>query len=212
MKRIAGPQRRWARKSTDRVSTKKGLSPFVGKRVLNQLLWVFLAVWGWTLLLVPVVAQDVSAAAMPAAIETRWDSLWGMKYFQNDIELSGPQLKSLLQSADDPSINALLGQSESDEILGTLGLCTSVTASLVCLVLPTTNISLGTLKISLPCLPLQIPALAMGVVAAFFKNAAGAAQFSAVQRYNDKAVKPDPITWNFTPESNGLVLNLNYAL
>ncbi len=135
-----------------------------------------------------------------------------MKYYQSGSELSEPRLKSLLQSSDDPQISALVGQSESDETLGTLGLCTSVTASLVCLVLPTTNLSLGTLKISLPYLPLQLPALAMGVVAAFFKNAGGAAQFSAVQRFNDKTLQPNPVTWNLTPESNGLVLDLNYAL
>jgi hypothetical protein len=105
-----------------------------------------------------------------------------------------------------------VGESDSDEALGTLGLCTSVTASLVCLALPTTTISLGTLKITLPCLPVQLPALAIGVVAAFFKNAGGAAEFTAVQRYNDKALQPDPVTWNLVPESGGLVLSLNYAL
>lgn len=148
----------------------------------------------------------------PVTIETRWDSLWGMKYYQSGIELSDSQLKNRLQSADDSQINALLGESDSDETLCTLGLCTSVTASLVCLVLPTTNLSLGTLKISLPYLPLQLPALAMGVIAAFFKNAGGAAQFSAVQRYNEKAAEPNPVTWNLVPESSGLVLDLKYSL
>jgi hypothetical protein len=178
---------------------------------LKQLLWAFLIILGWVFLFSPVWAQETSASA-PATIETRWDSIWGMKYFQNDIELSNPQLKNLLQSADDPQIKTLLDQSESDSTLGTVGLGTSVAASLVCLLLPATNISLGTLKITVPYLPVQIPALAIGVVAAFFKNAAGAAQFAAVQRYNDKTLKPDPLTWNITPESKGLILNLNYAL
>lgn len=160
------------------------------------------------------MARDASAAvsAAPATIETRWDSMWGMKYYQSGSELSGPRLKSLLQSAGDPRISALVGESESDETLGTVGLCTSVTASLVCLLLPTTNLSLGTVNISLPYLPLQIPALAIGVVAAFFKNAAGAARYTAVQRYNDKAATTDPVTWNLIPESSGLVLDLKYAL
>jgi hypothetical protein len=204
---------------------------------LKKIIWGFLAIWGWAFLSLPVMARDVSASASdanvfnhetfaqpkrvsqpvvstqaPVTIETRWDSLWGMKYYQNDSELSELQLKSLLQSSNDSQIKDLLEESDSDETLGTLGLCTSVTASLVCLVLPTTNLSLGTLKISLPYLPLQLPALAMGVVAAFFKNAGGAAQFAAVQRYNNKAVKPAPLTWNLTPESNGLILDLKYAL
>ena len=166
----------------------------------------------WIFLSTPAMAQEVSTAAAPVTIEIRWDSLWGMKYYQSGSELSEPQLKSLLQSTNDPKISALMGESDSDETLGTLGLCTSVTASLVCLLLPTTNLSLGTVNISLPYLPLQIPALAMGVAAAFFKNAGGAAQFAAVQRYNGKAVKPDPLSWNITPESKGLVLNLKYAL
>jgi hypothetical protein len=172
----------------------------------------FLMILGWIFLSAPAMAQDASASSAPATIETRWDSLWGMKYYQGGVELSEPQLKSLLQSSGDPQIELLQEDYESDETLGTLGLCTSVTASLVCLVLPTTNLSLGTLKISLPFLPLQIPALAMGVVAAFFKNAGGAAQFAAVQRYDNKAVQPNPVTWNLVPESNGLVLDLNYAL
>ena len=148
----------------------------------------------------------------PATIEIRWESLGGMKYFQSGSELSGPQLKSLLNSADDPQISTLMGRSESDETLGKLGLGTSVAASLICLALPGTIIPLGTLKISLPYLPLQIPALALGVIGGFFTNAAGAAQFTAVQRYNSKAIKPSPLTWNLTPESNCLVLDLNYAL
>jgi hypothetical protein len=152
-----------------------------------------------------VGAQETSAA--PATIETHWDSLWGMKYFQNGIELSHPQLKSLLDSNGDPQISALLAQSESDKTLGTISLGASAVGSAVCLVIPGTVIHVGSLKISAPYLPLQIPSLLLGVLAAFLENAGGAAQYSAVQRYNREAVKPGPITWNLDPEAKGLALN-----
>jgi hypothetical protein len=203
---------------------------------LNKVLWGFFMIFWCAFLLPPAGAQEVSNAAdanvfnnetlaqpepvsrpvvskqAPATIETRWDSLWGMKYFQSGSQLSGQQLDSLLLSADDPQISALLEQSKLDETLGTLGFGTSVAASLICLALPSTIIPLGNLKISLPYLPLQIPALAIGVAAGFFTNAAGAAKFTAVQRYNGQAIKPGSLTWNLTPESNGLVLVLNYSL
>jgi hypothetical protein len=164
-------------------------------------------------LLDPVWAQEASAGSSeaPAPIETRWDSLWGMKYLQNGRELTEPQLKSLLDPTGDPQTSALLAQSETDETLGLISLGASAAGSAVCLVIPGTIIQVGTLKISLPYLPVQIPALVLGVGASFLSNAGGAAKYTAVQRYNAKAIKPGPLTWNLTPESKGLALGLNYA-
>jgi hypothetical protein len=174
-------------------------------RALLGVLTIFLAVFS----LAPVWAQEASTGASdaPAAIETHWDSLWGMKYLQNGTELSESRLKGLLDSSGDPQISALMAESESDKTLGTLSLGGSVVGSAVCLVIPGTVIHLGSLKISAPYLPLQIPSLALGVLAAFLENAGGSAKYSAVQRYNRQAMKPSPLSWNLDPEARGMSLN-----
>ncbi len=154
----------------------------------------------------------VKTSNAPMTIEARWDSMWGMGYFQNGQELKGDQLRLLLRSKNDPDINTLVNRSEDDSTLGTLGLGTSVVASLVCLALPSTQIHLGSLNIAAPYLPVQIPALAIGVVAAFFTNAAGAAQYEAVQRYNAPKARPGPVTWDLLPVKDHLAFGLTYHL
>jgi hypothetical protein len=183
-----------------------------GERIrFMRLLFGFLAVFLGVFPLAPVGAQEASAGSSdaPATIETHWDSLWGMKYLQNQTELSESELKGLLDSTGDPQISALLAESESDKTLGLIGLGASAVGSAVCLVIPGTVIHVGSLKISAPYLPLQIPALALGVLAGFLENAGGAARYSAVQRYNRETMKPGPLTWNLDPAVKGL--SLNYA-
>ena len=160
-----------------------------------------------------VWAQTASTSPSdgPVPIETRWDPLWGMKYFQNDKELSGPRLKSLLDSTNDPQTAALLGRSESDETWGVLALGASVVGSAVCLVIPGSTIDMGGWKISLPYLPIQVPSLALGVVSSFLGNASGAAKYAAVQRYNGKVEKSGPLTWGIEPGPKGLILAMNYT-
>jgi hypothetical protein len=135
-----------------------------------------------------------------------------MKYLQNGEELKEPQLKPLLKSKGDPAIDILIDRSEDEANIAGISLWSSIIVSIGCLALPSTHIHLGSLDIAAPYLPVQIPALAMGVVAAFFTNAAGAAKFEAVQRYNEKKKRPEPVTWELSPESDHMDFDLKYRL
>jgi hypothetical protein len=161
-----------------------------------------------------VEAQEVTkkTSDAPTTIEIRWDSMWGIKYFKNDMELTGPQLKGLLYSADNPEINTFFQRSEEDENLSLIALGTSLVGSVVCLVIPGTIIHVGSLTISATYLPVQIPAVLLGVVAGFLSNAAGAAKYDAVQRYNGAVAKPEPVTWGLSADHDSVLLNLKYSL
>jgi hypothetical protein len=174
--------------------------------LLAAFLWAFQAGSGWAK---SIPANEASA---PATIETQWDSMWGMKYLQNGEELKEPQLKLLLKAKGDPAIDTLIDRSEDDANLAGIGLWSSIIVSIGCLALPSTQIHIGSLNIAAPYLPVQIPALALGVAAAFFTNAAGAAKFDAVQRYNDRKKRPSPVTWEISPESGHMDFDLKYRL
>ena len=162
----------------------------------------------------PVWAQGApfGTSPLPAAIETHWDSLWGMQYLQNGRNLTGLELKNLIDSSGDPQTSALLRQSETNETLGDIGLGGSIALSAACLFLPGTIIHVGGWKISLPCLPAEIPALVLGAASTFLGNAAGADKYTSVQRYNRAVKDSGPVTWDISPRQKGLMLDLNYAL
>ena len=162
----------------------------------------------------PVWAKKATAkpTPVPTEIETHWDAFWGMQYLQNGKQLTGRELKGLIDSSGDPKLSALLRQSESDEILSYIGLGAVTGLSIACLFLPDTNVHVAGLNIGLPYLPVEIPAVVLGFASSYLGGAAGAEKYSAVQGYNLKVKEPGPLTWDLSPRQNGLILDLKYAL
>ena len=144
-------------------------------------------------------------------ITTHWTTLGGMQYLQNDKELSGPELKALINSIDDQQATALLNKSESDETLGFFGLGGSVILSVGSLFFPNTHIYIFGLDISTPYLPIAVPGAALGVAGGLLELEANTSKYTAVQRYNRVTKQSDSITWYLTPQKDGLALNLGYS-
>ncbi len=165
--------------------------------------------------LVPVAwAEDASPDSTPtySPIQTHWTTLGGMQYLQNDKVLSGPQLKNAIDSISDPQASSLLSKSESDETLGFFGLGGSVALSVLSLFFPNTHIYVVGLDISTPYLPIAIPGAVLGVAGGLLELEAGTAKYTAVQRYNRVTKQSPSVTWNLSPQNNGLVLDLRYGL
>jgi hypothetical protein len=160
-----------------------------------------------------VLAQEASPDTTPtgAPIQTHWTTLGGMQYLQNDKLLSGPELKGLIDSLDDPQASALLNKAESDETLGFIGLGGSIVLSAASLFFTDTQIHVIGLDISTPYLPVAVPGAVLGIVGGLLVLESNTAKYTAVQRYNRLTKQPDSVTWNLSPQKNGLVLGLKYA-
>ncbi len=150
-------------------------------------------------------ADDSTPVPAPThpPITTHWTTLGGMQYLQNDKVLSGPELKNVINSIDDPQASALLNKSESDETLGFFGLGGSVILSVGSLFFPNTHIYIFGLDISTPYMPIAVPGAALGIVGGLLELEAGTAKYAAVQRYNRFTKQSDSITWNLTPQKTG---------
>ncbi len=182
---------------------------------MNKLFTILLITsLGIYLLAQPVWAKKAKAkpTPVPAEIETHWDAWWGMQYLQNGKQLTGQELRNLIDSTNDPKLSALLSQSGTDETLGGVGLGAVIGLNIACIFLPNTNVHVAGLNIGLPNLPVEIPAVVLGFASSYFAGAAGAEKYNAVQGYNRKVKEPGPLTWDLSPRSNGLVLDLKYAL
>jgi len=161
----------------------------------------------------PVQAEDfhLKSTAAFVPIRTHWTTLGGMQYFQNDKALSGLELKSTIDSINDPQASGLLRKSESDETIGFWGLGGSVVLSVLSLFFQNTHIHLGGLDISTPYMPIAIPGAALGVAGGLLELEANTAKYTAVQRYNQVTKQPDSVTWNLSPQKDGLAFGLGYA-
>jgi len=153
----------------------------------------------------------VKKSPASAPIRTHWTTLGGMQYFQEDKALSGLELKSTIDSINDPQASGLLRKSESDETLGFWGLGGSVVLSVLSLFFPNTHIHLGRLDISTPYMPIAVPGAALGVAGELLELEANTAKYTAVQRYNQVTKQPDSVTWNLSPQKDGLNLDVGYA-
>ena len=143
-------------------------------------------------------------------ITTHWTTLGGMQYLKNDKTLSGPELKALIKSIDDQQATALLNTSESDETLGFFGLGGSVILSVGSLFFPNTHVHIFGLDISTPYMPIAVPGAVLGVAGGLLELEANTAKYTAVQRYNRVTKHSNSITWNLTPQKDGVTLNLGY--
>ncbi len=144
-------------------------------------------------------------------ITTHWTTLGGMQYLQNNKALSGPELKDLINSIGDQQATALLNKSESDETLGFFGLGGSVILSVGSLFFPNTHIYIFGLDISTPYMPIAVPGAVLGVAGGLLELEANTAKYASVQRYNHVTKQSDSITWNLTPQKDGLGLSLGYS-
>jgi hypothetical protein len=154
-------------------------------------------------------AQD-SAEATPSPLTTHWTTLDGMQYLQNDKVLNGAELKTVIESLNDPQASALLSKSESDETVGFIGLGGSLIFSVGSLFFPNTHIYVVGLDISTPYLPIAIPGAVLGVAGGLLVLESGTSKYAAVQRYNHVTHQSDSITWNLSPRNDGLVLEAGY--
>jgi hypothetical protein len=161
-----------------------------------------------------VWAEDDTPVPTPthSPITTHWTTLGGMQYLQNDKVLSGPELKNVINSIDDQQASALLNKSESDETLGFFGLGGSVVLSVGSLFFPNTHIYIIGLDISTPYMPIAVPGAIIGIVGGLLELEASTAKYTSVQRYNHVTKQSDSVTWNLSPQKNGLVLDLSYGL
>ena len=164
---------------------------------------------------VPLVwADDDALVSTPthSPIQTHWTTLGGMQYLQNDKVLSGPELDKAINSLGDQQASALLSKSESDETIGFFGLGGSLVLSVGSLFFPNTHIYVVGLDISTPYMPIAVPGAVMGIIGGLLELEASTAKYTSVQRYNHVTKQPDSVTWNLSPQKNGLVLDLSYGL
>jgi len=155
-------------------------------------------------------SPDAIATPTPHPIHTHWTTLGGMQYLQKDKVLTEPELRLDMESLNDKEAVALLNKSESDETLGFISLGASAGFSLLSLVLPDSHIYAVGLDIATPYLPVAIPGAVLGVVGGFFIFEAGTSKYAAVQRYDRLTHQADSITWNLSPQKDGLMLQAGY--
>jgi hypothetical protein len=154
-------------------------------------------------------SQDSTIVYTP--IQTHWTALGGMQYLQNNKVLSGPELKMVISSLNDSQASTLLNQSESDETLGFFGLGGSVALSVTSLFFPDTIIHVAGLNISTPYMPLAVPGAVLGIVGGLLELDSITEKYASVQRYNHVTNQCDSVTWNLSPQEDGLALRLSYA-
>jgi hypothetical protein len=175
-----------------------------------RFLMVMISVFLFT---VSAMAQDDSLDSTPATspITTHWTTLGGMQYLQNDKVLNGSELKTVIESLNDPQANSFLSKSESDETVGFIGLGGSVGLSLLSLLFPNTHIYVIGLDISTPYLPIAAPGAVLGLAGGLLVLESSTAKYAAVQRYDRVTKQSDSITWNLSPRNDGLVLEAGYS-
>ncbi|HET9870211.1 MAG TPA: hypothetical protein VFR02_06940 [bacterium] len=144
-------------------------------------------------------------------IQTHWTTLGGMEYLRDGRSLDGAELEKIIDSAGDRQASALLQRSGSDETLGFFGLGGSVALSVLSLFFPNSHIHVVGLDISTPYLPLAVPGAVLGVAGGLLELEANTAKYAAVQRYTRLMRRPDPLTWGFSPDGQGLTLRVACA-
>jgi hypothetical protein len=168
----------------------------------------------WMILLttLPLVARaEGGTSSSRALIQTHWTTLGGMRYLKDEKQLSGRELKSLIESLEDPEASALLKKSETSETLGFVELGGSVVLSVASVFFPNDHLHVLGLDISMPFLPLALPGTFLGVLGGLHQMEAGTAKYASVQRYNRLAGKSDSLAWNLAPQKDGLGLGLTYS-
>ncbi len=161
----------------------------------------------------PVLAKNAQPDNTPpfAPIQSHW-TLWdGMQYLRNDHVLSEPELNSLIRSLKDQQATELLVSGESDGTLGGIGVGASIVASILILFLPGTHFQLLGLNVATPYLPVAAPGTVLGIVGGVLEAQANTEKYAAVQRYNRLTKQDQSLTWNFSPQKNGIGLNMGYA-
>ena len=160
-----------------------------------------------------VLAKDVQPDNAPSfsPIQPHW-TLWdGMQYLREDQVLSEPELNSLIRSLKDQKATELLVQGESDATLGGIGVGASLLASILILFLPGTHFQLLGLNVATTYLPVAAPGTVFGIVGGILEAQANTEKYAAVQRYNRLTKQDQSLTWNFSPQKNGIGLNMGYA-
>jgi hypothetical protein len=160
-----------------------------------------------------VLAKNMQPDSTPpfVPIQTHW-TLWdGMQYLRGDQVLSKPELNSLIRSLKDQQATELLAQGESDSTLGGIGVGTSIAASILILFLPGTHFQLLGLNVATPYLPVAAPGTVLGIVGGILEVQGNTEKYAAVQRYNRLTKQDESVTWNLSPQKNGLSLDLGYA-
>jgi len=163
-------------------------------------------------LLLPVMADArEDSASNRDLIQTHWTTLGGMRYLRDEKELSGWELKGLIESLEDPEASALLKKSEASETMGFIELGGSIILSTAAVFFPNDHLHVVGLDISLPFLPLALPGTFLGVLGGLHEMEAGTAKYASVQRYNRLTQKSGSLTWNLSPQKEGLGLGLTYS-
>jgi hypothetical protein len=151
-------------------------------------------------------------AAPPfSPIQTHW-TLWdGMQYLRDDQVLSEPELNNLIRSLKDQQATELLVKGESDGTWGALAVGGSIVASILILFLPSSHFQLLGLNVATPYLPVAAPGTVFGIVGGILEAESNTEKYAAVQRYNRLTKQDEALTWNFSPQKNGVGLNMGYA-
>jgi hypothetical protein len=83
--------------------------------------------------------------------------------------------------------------------------------SVLSLFFPNTHIHVVGLDISTPYMPIAVPGVVLGIGGGLLELEANTAKYAAVQRYNQLTKQPDSVTWNLSPQKNGLALDVGYS-
>jgi hypothetical protein len=155
---------------------------------------------------------DHPDAAPPfSPIQTHWTLFDGMQYLRDDRVLSEPELNSVIRSLKDQQATELLVKGESDGTWGGFLVGGSIVASILILFLPGSHFQLLGLNVAAPYLPVAAPGTVFGIVGGFLESQANTEKYAAVQRYNRLTKQDEALTWNFSPQKNGVGLNMGYA-
>ena len=160
-----------------------------------------------------VWAKGVHLDAAPpfSPIQTHWTIWNGMEYLRDDKALSDPELNSLIRSLKDEQATELLAKGESDGTWGGFLVGGSIVASILILFLPGSHFQLLGLNVAAPYLPVAAPGTVFGIVGGFLESEANTEKYAAVQRYNRLTKQDEALTWNFSPQQNGVGLSMGCA-
>lgn len=158
-------------------------------------------------------AKGIRPDAAPpfSPIQSRW-TLWnGMQYSRDDQLLSDPELNGVIRSLKDEQATELMVKAETDGTWGGLLVGSSFVASILILFLPGSHVQLLGLNIAAPYLPVAAPGTVFGIVGGFLESQANTEKYAAVQRYNRLTKQDEALTWNFSPQQNGVGLSMGCA-